>query len=45
MFAFHFDMNFAAFRKENLKLLLKTAAAVGFDTIVWEIEDKVRLDA
>ena len=44
MFAFHFDMNFAAFRKENLKQLLKTVAAVGFDTIVWEIEDKVRLD-
>ena len=45
MFILHIDMNFAAFRLETLRNLLNTAAAVGFDTILWEIEDKVRLDS
>ena len=44
MFALHIDMNFAAFKKEALKRLLKIAASVGYDTIVWEIENKVQLE-
>ena len=44
MFALHIDMNFAAFRKETLKHLLNLAAEVGYDTIVWEIENKVQLE-
>ena len=44
MFALHIDMNFAAFKKEALKHLLNLAAAVGYDTIVWEIENKVQLE-
>ena len=44
MFALHIDMNFAAFKKETLKQILNLAASLGYDTIVWEIENKVRLE-
>ena len=45
VYIFHIDMNFSAYRPAFLKELLQQAAHIGFDTVLWEIEDKVALDS
>ena len=39
---FHFDFNFGAPRHDYLRHWLKQLASLGYDGIVWELEDKVR---
>ncbi len=39
---FHIDMNIAQFRGPALKAQLKTLAAEGYNTIVWEVENNIR---
>ncbi len=42
MIAFHIDMNVAQFRADYLEKWLRRLARVGYDTIVWEIENNVQ---
>jgi len=39
---FHIDMNIAQFRGEYLKERLKFLADLGYNTIVWEVENNIR---
>jgi len=42
MRGFHIDMNIAQFRGPYLKKELKTLAGLGYDAIVWEVENNIR---
>ena len=42
MRGFHIDMNIAQFRGPYLKRELKTLADLGYDTIIWEVENNIR---
>lgn len=42
MIAFHIDMNMAQFRGDYLEKWLRRLARVGYDTIVWEVENNVQ---
>ena len=44
MQAFHLDMKMGQFRPEYLVSLFLRLRQAGYDTVVFEIEDKVRLD-
>jgi len=39
---FHMDFNFVALRKDYLRAWLRRLPALGFNAILWELEDKVR---
>ena len=39
---FHIDMNIAQFRGEYLKERLKLLAGLGYNTILWEVENNIR---
>ncbi len=39
---FHIDMNIAAYRGDYLKRELKRLAGLGYDTIIWEVENNIR---
>jgi hypothetical protein len=39
---FHIDMNIAQFRGEYLKEQLKALADLGYNTIIWEVENNIR---
>jgi Glycosyl hydrolase family 20, catalytic domain len=39
---FHIDMNIAQFRGEYLKEELKALAGLGYNTIIWEVENNIR---
>jgi hypothetical protein len=39
---FHIDMNIAQFRGEYLKERLKRLAELGYNTIIWEVENNIR---
>lgn len=41
---FHIDLNFSCLREDYLRKWLKKIADAGYNAILWEIEDKVRLD-
>ncbi len=41
---FHLDMNFAALRTDYLPKLLERLAEMGYNAILWELENKVRFD-
>ena len=41
MVGFHIDMNMAHYRVDYLKKWLKELARLGFDTIVWEVENSI----
>jgi len=42
MRGFHIDMNIAQFRGEYLKKELRALADLGYDTIIWEVENNIR---
>ncbi len=42
--AFHIDMNNAQFTGEFLKEYLSKLAQLGYNTIIWEVEDNIRWD-
>lgn len=42
MLVFHIDLNTVALRRETISALLRFVAACGYDSILWEVEDKVR---
>ena len=42
MLAFHIDLNSVALKRETISSLLHFLAACGYDSILWEVEDKVR---
>jgi hypothetical protein len=42
MRGFHIDMNIAQFRGPYIKKELKTLAGLGYNTIVWEVENNIR---
>ncbi len=42
MRGFHIDMNIAQFRGPYLKKMLKVLADLGYDTIIWEVENNIR---
>jgi hypothetical protein len=42
---FHIDLNFSCLREDYLRKWLKKIADAGYNAILWEIEDKVRLDS
>ncbi len=42
MRGFHIDMNIAQFRGDYLKAELKKLAGLGYDTIIWEVENNIR---
>jgi len=39
---FHIDMNIAQFRGEYLKERMKLLAGLGYNTILWEVENNIR---
>ena len=39
---FHIDMNIAQFRGEYLKQELKMLADLGYNTIIWEVENNIK---
>ncbi|HBG27273.1 MAG: hypothetical protein A2Y10_02435 [Planctomycetes bacterium GWF2_41_51] len=41
---FHIDMNIARFRCEYLKQWLQRLSNLGYDTILWEVENNIRWD-
>jgi hypothetical protein len=41
---FHIDMNIAQFRGEYLKQELKRLAGLGYNTIIWEVENNITWD-
>ena len=41
---FHIDFNSASLKHETISDMLKVAAESGYTAVLWEIEDKVRLD-
>ena len=42
MLTFHIDLNSVALKRETISSLLHFLAACGYDSILWEVEDKVR---
>lgn len=42
MIGFHVDMNMAQFRRDYLEKWLKKLARIGYDTILWEVEDNIK---
>ena len=42
MIGFHIDMNVNEFTREYLEKWLKTLADIGYDTVVWEMEENVQ---
>lgn len=42
MLIFHIDMNFVSLRLDTLKQWMDRLAALGYDTLLWEVEDKVQ---
>lgn len=44
MLVFHIDFNTVSLKRETVSSLLHFAAACGYDSILWEVEDKVRWD-
>lgn len=42
MLIYHVDMNSVAFRVEAIRKLVRRAAELGYDAILWELADKVR---
>ena len=42
MLAFHIDLNSVALKRETISSLLHFLAACGYDSILWEVEDKIR---
>ena len=42
---FHIDLNFSCLREDYLRKWLRKIADAGYNAILWEIEDKVRLDS
>lgn len=42
MNGFHIDMNMAQFTREYLEKWLRELARLGFDTILWEVENNIR---
>ncbi|HCE42748.1 MAG TPA: hypothetical protein DET40_04305 [Lentisphaeria bacterium] len=45
MLIFHMDFNFASLRYEFVKELLDKVASLGYDSILWELENQVRWDS
>lgn len=41
---FHIDMNIAQFKGEYLKQELKRLAGLGYNTVIWEVENNIRWD-
>ncbi len=41
---FHIDGNFALWRQDTIKKLLTDVAHMGYNTILWELENQVQLD-
>ena len=41
---FHLDFNFLMLTKEEIRRQLASVAAMGYNTILWELEDKVRFE-
>ncbi|NLW88042.1 MAG: family 20 glycosylhydrolase [Planctomycetes bacterium] len=41
---FHVDMNFVCYRQDYLRSLLARIAKMGYNAVLWELEDKVQLD-
>lgn len=41
---FHLDFNFLMMTKEEIRRQLASVAAMGYNAILWELEDKVRFD-
>jgi hypothetical protein len=41
---FHIDMNYVCLKTDYLRKWLETIARMGYDAILWELEDKVRWD-
>jgi len=39
---FHIDLNFMMLRKELFRPLLKRVAELGYNTVLWEVEDKIQ---
>lgn len=44
MLIFHIDCNFARYRTDYLRRWLHRLAALGYDAVLWELEDKVQWD-
>ena len=44
MLAFHFDFNTAHFQADYIMRRLETLSSLGYDTVIWEMEDAVRFD-
>lgn len=42
MLGFHIDMNMAHYRAEYLRVWLKELARLGYDTVVWEVENSIQ---
>lgn len=45
MLIFHLDFNFAKLRSEFVRKLLKQVAELGYDAVLWELEDAVAWDS
>lgn len=45
MLIYHIDMNSVAFRAETVRKLVRKAAELGYDAILWEVEDKIRWES
>jgi hypothetical protein len=45
MLIYHMDFNFASLRYEFVKELLDKVASLGYDSILWELENQVRWDS
>ena len=41
---FHLDFNFLMLTKEEIRRQLASVAAMGYNAILWELEDKVRFE-
>ena len=39
---FHMDMNFMCLREDYLRRWLKNLADMGYNAVLWELEDKVQ---
>lgn len=42
MIGFHIDMNIGRFKYDCLKKWLKELSSIGYDTIVWEVENNIK---
>lgn len=42
MIAFHIDMNIAQFTRSHLERWLRKIAELGYDTVIWEVENNIR---